>query len=167
MFQWGIRQWSEMENQMTAVERIEEYVNVAPETVEKAKEPPKYWPEKGHIKFNNVRLRYSQEDPYVLDNINFEVQPKEKIGVVGRTGAGKSSLMVALFRLTDTEGEIVIDNVDIEDVPLSTLRSKMSIIPQEPVLFSGTFRKNLDPLEEFDDDVCIKLFVLILFIWFY
>lgn len=148
---------------MTAVERIEEYVNVAPETDEKAKESRKSWPEEGHIKFNNLCLRYSQDDPYVLDNINFDVEPKEKVGVVGRTGAGKSSLIVALFRLANTEGEILIDDVNIEDVSLNCLRSKISIIPQEPVLFSGTLRKNIDPLEEFEDEVCIKLFSRICF----
>ncbi|XP_018565535.1 probable multidrug resistance-associated protein lethal(2)03659 isoform X2 [Anoplophora glabripennis] len=153
MFQWGIRQWSEMENQMTAVERIEEYIKIAPESDRESKDPSKSWPEEGNITFDKLCLRYSQNDPNILENITFEVKPKEKIGVVGRTGAGKTSLIVALFRLTDTEGEIVIDNVNIKDVALSVLRSRISIIPQEPVLFSGTLRENLDPFEEFNDEV--------------
>nr|XP_023023834.1 probable multidrug resistance-associated protein lethal(2)03659 isoform X1 [Leptinotarsa decemlineata]XP_023023843.1 probable multidrug resistance-associated protein lethal(2)03659 isoform X1 [Leptinotarsa decemlineata] len=152
MFQWGMRQWSELENQMTSVERVQEYADIIPEQDTNTKEPPICWPEAGSIKFLNVFLRYSKEDPPVLKNLVFEIKPREKIGIVGRTGAGKSSLIQALFRLTDIEGSILIDGVDTKTVSLKVLRSKISIIPQEPVLFSGTLRKNLDPFDEYQDE---------------
>ncbi|KAJ8918453.1 hypothetical protein NQ315_008150 [Exocentrus adspersus] len=153
MFQWGMRQWSELENQMTSVERVYEYTNLEPEVDRDAKETPKYWPENGGIRFIKLCLRYLPEEPYVLKDLTFEIKPKEKVGVVGRTGAGKSSLIAALFRLTETDGKIEIDGVNTKEIPLNVLRSKISIIPQEPVLFSGTLRKNLDPFDEYNDDV--------------
>lgn len=155
MFQWGMRQWSELENQMTSVERVQEYTNIAQETDERAKDPPKFWPENGKIEFVKLCLRYSPDDPYVLNNLSFEIKPKEKVGIVGRTGAGKSSLIAALFRLAQTDGKIMIDDVDTKEIPLNILRSKLSIIPQEPVLFSGTLRKNLDPFDEYNDEVSV------------
>ncbi|XP_018565523.1 probable multidrug resistance-associated protein lethal(2)03659 isoform X2 [Anoplophora glabripennis] len=153
MFQWGVRQWSELENNMTSVERVQEYTEVTPEKDEATKTLPRLWPEEGTIKFIKMCLRYSPEDDFVLKDLNFEIKSNEKIGIVGRTGAGKSSLISALFRLTSIEGSIVIDKVDTKDIPLNILRSKISIIPQEPVLFSGTLRKNLDPFDEYNDEV--------------
>ncbi|KAJ8954555.1 hypothetical protein NQ318_000789 [Aromia moschata] len=153
MFQWGMRQWSELENQMTSVERIQEYIDIQPELDENTKEPPKFWPENGKLKFDKLCLRYDPSDPYVLKYLSFEIKPQEKVGIVGRTGAGKSSLIVALFRLTQLDGTILIDDVNIKEVPLHILRSKISIIPQEPVLFSGTLRKNLDPFDEYNDEI--------------
>ncbi|KAJ8918454.1 hypothetical protein NQ315_008151 [Exocentrus adspersus] len=153
MFQWGMRQWSELENQMTSVERIQQYIEIDPEKDENTKDPPKLWPQKGEIKFDDLCLRYSPDDPYVLKGISFEIKPKDKVGIVGRTGAGKSSLIAALFRLAQIDGDILIDNINTKRIPLHLLRSKISIIPQEPVLFSGTLRKNLDPFEEYNDEV--------------
>ncbi|KAJ8929220.1 hypothetical protein NQ314_018099 [Rhamnusium bicolor] len=153
MFQWGMRQWSELENNMTSVERVQEYTEVSPEVNENTKEPPKFWPEDGNITFDNLCLRYSSDDFYVLKSLTFEINPKEKVGIVGRTGAGKSSLITALFRLTNFDGKILIDTIDTKEIPLAMLRSKISIIPQEPVLFSGTLRKNLDPFDEYNDDI--------------
>lgn len=153
MFQWGMRQWSELENQMTSVERVQEYADLPPEKDENTKQPPKCWPEAGKIVFRNMFLRYSSSDPYVLKDLKFEIHPREKVGIVGRTGAGKSSLIQALFRLADVEGAILIDGIDTKTVPLDILRSSISIIPQEPVLFSGTLRKNLDPFDEYNDEV--------------
>lgn len=153
MFQWGMRQWSELENQMTSIERIQEYINITPEIDTAVKGPPKFWPESGGIKFVKLCLKYSPDEPNVLKDLTFEIKPKEKVGIVGRTGAGKSSLIAALFRLTQIEGKILIDDVDTKEVSLHTLRSKISIIPQEPVLFSGTLRKNLDPFDEYSDEV--------------
>ncbi|CAH1105165.1 unnamed protein product [Psylliodes chrysocephalus] len=153
MFQWGMRQWSELENQMTSVERVQEYADLPIEKDSIRDDTPPNWPNLGAIKFNKMCLKYSQDDPYVLKNLNLEINPKEKIGIVGRTGAGKSSLIQALFRLADIDGNIVIDDVDTKNVKLEVLRSNISIIPQEPVLFSGTLRKNLDPFDEHRDEI--------------
>ncbi|KAK9869832.1 hypothetical protein WA026_003561 [Henosepilachna vigintioctopunctata] len=154
MLQWGMRQSTELENQMTSVERVVEYSSIEHERAldsEESKKPKLSWPEYGQIIFKDLSLRYSPDDPPVLKKLNFTVRPKEKVGIVGRTGAGKSSLINALFQLSSTEGHIIIDDVDIAELGLHDLRSKISIIPQEPVLFSGTLRKNLDPFEEYSD----------------
>lgn len=152
MFQWGIRQWSELENQMTSVERIKEYIEVEQERNHREEKQLELWPTAGKIEFKNIQMKYAPDSPYVLKNLNFIINSKEKIGIVGRTGAGKSSLISALFNLVQFEGNILIDNVNTKQVSLSNLRSKISIIPQEPVLFSGTVRKNLDPFEFYSDD---------------
>lgn len=115
------------------------------------KQPPKQWPNMGHVKFDHLYLKYTPNDPPVLKNLNFEIEPGEKIGIVGRTGAGKSSLISALFRLAHTEGKIIIDDIDTKQIGLTDLRQRISIIPQEPVLFSATMRYNLDPFKEYDD----------------
>lgn len=136
--QWGMRQWSELENQMTSVERVLEYTKLESEPERVPANPvPVDWPKEGQVKFENVQLRYSESEPYVLKSLNFCVEPKEKIGIVGRTGAGKSSTISALFQLYDIEGSIIIDGLDSTLLPLDVVRSKISIIPQEPVLFSG------------------------------
>ncbi|XP_074031092.1 ATP-binding cassette subfamily C member 4 isoform X2 [Leptinotarsa decemlineata] len=153
IFQYFLRQWSEFENQMTSVERIQEYADIIPEQDIITKSPPKSWPDRGRIDFVNVCMKYSKNTPYILKNLAFGIRPMEKIGIVGRTGAGKSSLIQALFRLVDIEGSILIDDIDTKSVPLNVLRSKISIIPQEPVLFSGTLRMNLDPFNDYDDEI--------------
>ncbi|KAG5894556.1 hypothetical protein JTB14_021538 [Gonioctena quinquepunctata] len=152
MFQWGMRQWAEFETQMTSVERIQEYADIVPERDNYANVPQQSWPERGEINFVNLNLKYSENDSYVLENVYFEVKPGQKIGIVGRTGAGKTSLIQALFRLAYIDGSILIDGVDTKTVPLKTLRSKISIIPQDPVLFSGTLRENLDPFDDYKDE---------------
>ncbi|XP_026807567.1 probable multidrug resistance-associated protein lethal(2)03659 isoform X2 [Rhopalosiphum maidis] len=152
--QWGIRQFSVLENQMTSVERILEYKDLPHEADFRSpfeKTPPKGWPFLGKIEFRNFNLRYSLDLPYVLKNLNVQIQPMEKVGIVGRTGAGKSSFIGAMFRFALNEGSILIDNIEIHDLGLHDLRSKFSIIPQEPVLFSGTMRTNLDPFDEYPD----------------
>lgn len=102
--------------------------------------------------FRNVYLRYNSTDEAVLKNLNFVAKPREKIGVVGRTGAGKSSLIFALLRLVHLEGEIYIDGRATSSLQLRNLRSKISIISQQPLLFLGTVRRNLDPFEEYSDN---------------
>ncbi|KAH1001477.1 hypothetical protein HUJ04_005494 [Dendroctonus ponderosae] len=154
MFQWGMRQWSELENSMTCVERIKEYADVVPEQNPDSKDPPVYWPTNGGVRFEKLSLKYSPREAFVLKNLTFEVKRAEKVGIVGRTGAGKSSIIIALFRLAINEGRIIIDGLDTAKVSFRRLRSSISIIPQEPVLFSGTLRKNLDPFDEFSDQ-CI------------
>ena len=111
------------------------------------------WLAAGKIQFANVSLTYGPCLPPVLKRISFTINPSEKIGVVGRTGAGKSSLTTALFRLVEiSEGNIFIDDTDISKVPLSNLRSSISIIPQDPILFSGSVRFNLDPFNKYSND---------------
>lgn len=152
MLQWGIRQSAEVSNQLMSVERILEYRDLQPE-----RRPPKpqqlvaKWPERGQIEFRSVIYRYFEGAEPVLKGLSFVVQSQEKIGIVGRTGAGKSSLISAIFRLAVVEGEIIIDGVNTGDITLEELRSRVSIIPQDPVLFSGTVRRNLDPFEEYAD----------------
>lgn len=153
MFQFFIRQWSELENKMTCVERVKEYVDIVPEPDSGTKTAPENWPSEGKITFKDLTMRYAADEPKVLKNLTFSIKSKEKVGIVGRTGAGKSSIITALFRLADNEGAIVIDDIDTKTVSLQRLRSSISIIPQEPVLFSGTLRKNLDPFDEYNDQV--------------
>ncbi|XP_037030669.1 multidrug resistance-associated protein 4-like [Bradysia coprophila] len=155
MCQWGMRQTAELENQMTSVERVIEYTDLksepALESVEKYR-PPEKWPECGIIQFDGLSMKYSENSNTVLKDVTLRIESREKIGVVGRTGAGKSSIIQALFRLAVNDGLITIDGVDIASMGLHDLRSKISIIPQDPILFSGNMRNNLDPFEEKTDD---------------
>ncbi|OWZ63367.1 hypothetical protein AYX15_04629 [Cryptococcus neoformans] len=148
-FSWLVRQIAEVENDMVGAERIMHYANEleqeSPHQIEGTK-PPASWPSEGTIEFKDVRMRYRPELPDVLKGLTLNVGASEKIGVVGRTGAGKSSIMVALFRMSElSHGFIKIDGVDVSKVGLNDLRSGISIIPQDPLLFSGTLRSNIDP----------------------
>ncbi|KNC31638.1 putative multidrug resistance-associated protein lethal(2)03659 [Lucilia cuprina] len=156
MVQWGMRQSAELENTMTCVERVVEYEDLEAEGEFESppnKKPPKSWPEDGQIIFDNLSLRYfpDPKSECVLKALNISIKAREKVGIVGRTGAGKSSLINALFRLSYNDGSVIIDKRDTNELGLHDLRSKISIIPQEPVLFSGTMRYNLDPFEEYSD----------------
>ncbi|ODV65349.1 P-loop containing nucleoside triphosphate hydrolase protein [Hyphopichia burtonii NRRL Y-1933] len=147
---------TKVENDMNAVERLCQYaLHLKPEKDEGAQqliEPG--WPSNGVIEFQNVSMSYRPGLPLVLRDVSFKASSSERIGVCGRTGAGKSSIMSALYQLVSlTKGKILIDGVDISKLDLNTLRSNLSIIPQDPVLFSGTIRKNLDPFGEFDDSL--------------
>ncbi|KAK6098443.1 hypothetical protein MT418_002471 [Batrachochytrium dendrobatidis] len=145
---WMVRQSCEIETNIVSVERIKEYVDLkkeAPYEIE-ATTPPPAWPQHGNIEFKNYSTRYRAELGLVLKNISFNVRPHEKIGIVGRTGAGKSSLTLSLFRLIEaSEGSIIIDGLDISTLGLACLRSRLTIIPQDPVLFAESVRYNLDP----------------------
>ncbi|XP_017087305.2 probable multidrug resistance-associated protein lethal(2)03659 [Drosophila bipectinata] len=155
MCQWGMRQTAEMENNMTSVERVLEYAQMPSEPPLESPKSVKLsadWPQAGHLRFRDLRMRYAPGDALILRGLNFESQPMEKIGIVGRTGAGKSSIIQALFRLALNEGTIEIDGQDIGQLGLHDLRSRISIIPQDPVLFSGTLRFNLDPFFEKSDE---------------
>jgi ATP-binding cassette subfamily C (CFTR/MRP) protein 4 len=143
--------WSDLETQMTSVERVNDYTELTPETQSGQGTPPKSWPTNGKIYFNKISMKYTQNGPFVLYNVSFKIQAGEKIGIVGRTGAGKTSIVSALFRLYDFDGSITIDEVDSKSISPNDLRSKIAIIPQQPVLFFGTLRKNLDLFDEFDD----------------
>ena len=168
LFQWGVRQSAEVENQMTSAERIIQYGDLPPEGIfypparrgqaavvpaeasapsQSLIEPEEGWPRQGRLAFNEYCMRYREGLPLVLKGLTFEVHPREKIGVCGTTGAGKSSLFAAVFRLVDgAAGSITIDGVDTSRLPLYTLRSALSIIPQSPVIFSNTLRYNLGPV---------------------
>lgn len=156
---WGIRQVADMESQIVSTERLSHYANNLPhEGVDKENlqvsttEIPTSWPDKGAIKFENVTLSYRADIPPVLNNISVEIKSGERVGIVGRTGAGKSSILMALFRITElSEGRIIIDGIDIRTIPLKQARSPISIIPQDPVIFSGTVRSNLDPFGIYTD----------------
>ncbi|XP_076687192.1 ATP-binding cassette sub-family C member 5-like isoform X2 [Andrena cerasifolii] len=157
VFQYTVRLMAETETRFISVERISYYLRTLHKegATEKATiNPANEWPTNGKLEFHKVQLRYRKELPPVLNNISFVINAGEHIGIVGRTGAGKSSLIVALFRLVQiSAGNIKIDNVDIAKVKLELLRSKLSIIPQDPVLFSGTVRSNVDPFKQYDDSV--------------
>ncbi|KAM7407376.1 hypothetical protein PAMA_003212 [Pampus argenteus] len=153
MFQWGVRQSAEIENMMTSVERVVEYAGLESEAPwEMDKKPPHDWPKTGFITFDRVNFSYNASEPLVLKNLTVVFTSREKVGIVGRTGAGKSSLISALFRLAEPEGRIMIDGFLTSEIGLHTLRQKMSIIPQDPVLFTGTMRKNLDPFKQHTDE---------------
>ncbi|XP_068082958.1 ATP-binding cassette sub-family C member 4-like [Anabrus simplex] len=159
MFQYVIKQFGEVASQMTSVERILEYTAVESESALESipdKKPTDVWPERGVIVFSHVFLQYGRKGTPVLKDVSFTVQENHKVGVVGRTGAGKSSLIIALFRLANVEGSILIDNVDTGSIGLHDLRKKIAVIPQEPVLFSATLRYNLDPFDEFPDELLWK-----------
>ncbi|CAG2179263.1 unnamed protein product, partial [Oppiella nova] len=154
--QYAIKCSADLESYMTAVERMVEYSRLTPEAElesSAANRPAPEWPQNGEIHFKDMSLTYADCPEPVLKGITARLIGGQKVGVVGRTGAGKSSLIAALFRLTEPSGgQILIDGVDIQTIGLRDLRSRVSIIPQEPVLFTGTIRKNLDPFGEHPDD---------------
>ncbi|OXA51509.1 Multidrug resistance-associated protein 4 [Folsomia candida] len=154
-FQWGVRQSAECENQLVAVERVVEYADIISEAPLESfpeRKPQKNWPLKGEIEFQNVYVKYGSEEEPFLKNICCTIRPCEKVGIIGRTGSGKTSLISALFRLTEpSSGNIIIDGVNVLQIGLHDLRSQIAIIPQDPMLFVGTLRKNLDPFDEYAD----------------
>uniref|UniRef100_K3X2G1 Uncharacterized protein n=1 Tax=Globisporangium ultimum (strain ATCC 200006 / CBS 805.95 / DAOM BR144) TaxID=431595 RepID=K3X2G1_GLOUD len=156
--QTTVRSFDRTDNAMTSVERLLHFRSIPMEEDESAyndRAVTNYesWPPQGAITFNALCLRYRPELPLVLRGVNLEIQGGEKVGVCGRTGAGKSSLLAALFRICDfASGSIRIDGVDIQSVRLHVLRHSLAIIPQDPVLFSGSLRENLDPFEKYSDD---------------
>ncbi|XP_077967877.1 ATP-binding cassette sub-family C member 5-like isoform X2 [Styela clava] len=155
LFQVCVRFSVETESYYTSVERVVEYItgcpSEAPRKIKKSR-PPQEWPSRGEIVFDNSTMRYRPELPLVLRGLRFTVKPNEKVGIVGRTGSGKSSLGMVLFRLVElAHGRILIDGLEIGKMGLEDLRKKLSIIPQDPVLFVGTVRYNLDPFEQYKD----------------
>ena len=152
---WLVRMTTDMETQIVAVERIEEYSKLpseAPAHVENAM-LNEQWPSKGLIDIHQLTMRYRPELEPVLKQLSLQIQPGEKVGVVGRTGAGKSSLILCLMRIIELEGgSITIDGINIKEIGLEDLRSRIAIIPQEPLLFSGSIRDNLDPQHAYSDE---------------
>ncbi len=145
---WAVRALSEVETYMTQAERLQHYAKLAPEpltTTPAALPPSTPWPTRGAIEFRDVAARYAPHLPRVLDGVSFRVEGGSKVGVIGRTGSGKSTLFQALFRFIAAErGAIFVDGVDIASIPLPRLRRAVAIIPQDPTLFAGTVRSNLD-----------------------
>jgi ABC-type multidrug transport system fused ATPase/permease subunit len=151
---WVVRMYAINEMNMNAIERVHEYLDID-------EEPPAHiagatlrqsWPESGTVQVKNLVMKYAPDTPAVLRNVSFQTRPREKIGVVGRTGSGKSTLALSLFRFMEpAEGSVLIDGVDIHKIGLDDLRSRLTIIPQDPVLFSGTLRSNLDPFNQYQD----------------
>lgn len=153
MLQFSVRQLAEVENGMNSTERLHYYgTQLEEEAPLHTIEVPDAWPERGEIIFDNVQMRYREKLPLVLSGLTMHVAGGERIGVVGRTGAGKSSIMSTLFRLVELSGgSITIDGRDISKIGLHDLRSRLAIIPQDPTLFRGTIRSNLDPFNEHTD----------------
>jgi ABC-type multidrug transport system fused ATPase/permease subunit len=191
LLNWAVRSFAQLENSMNACERVLEYTENIPQEAPstclelearaasgntpppgpsalavaaaggKAAKLSAEWPDKGEIVMRNLRMRYRSETPLVLKGLSLSIAGGQRIGVVGRTGSGKSSLMLCLLRLVEPsladaseeyEAPLTIDGVDVLRIGLKELRSKLGIIPQNPVLFSGTIRSNIDPFDEFSDD---------------
>lgn len=153
MIQFTVRQLAEVENGMNSVERLRYYgTQLEEEAPVHTIDVAPSWPDKGEIVFDNVEMRYRDGLPLVLKGLDMHVRGGERIGIVGRTGAGKSSIMSTLFRLVEiSAGRITIDGIDIATVGLGDLRKRLAIIPQDPTLFRGTVRSNLDPFQEHTD----------------
>ena len=151
---WAVRMHAEMEMAMNCVERVNEYSEIEqePPSIVEGNRPAADWPTQGEVVMDNISIRYSPDTPDVLKGVSFHIKPHEKVAVVGRTGAGKSTLSLAFFRILPLSGgSIVIDGEDIGKMGLFDLRSRLTIIPQDPILFSGSLRSNLDPLNERSD----------------
>jgi ABC-type multidrug transport system fused ATPase/permease subunit len=135
-----------------SLERLQDYVEIEqePKPTESGK-PPAYWPASGNLEVQNLSARYSLDGPEVLHNLSFSVKSGERIGVVGRTGSGKSTLTLSLLRGIMTSGAVLYDGMDTSKINLDALRSNITIIPQHPELMAGTLRQNLDPFDQMDD----------------
>ncbi|RDD46633.1 Multidrug resistance-associated protein 5 [Trichoplax sp. H2] len=156
MFQYTVRNAAEAEARFTSVERLRDYVvNTENEGKRHTKliQLPKKWPFEGQVTFHQVQMRYHPDLPLVLHDMDFHIRAGEKVGIIGRTGSGKSSIGACMYRLVEVEsGKIIVDGVNISMLGLDDLRSNLCIIPQDPLLFSGTLRKNLDPFDEHSDE---------------
>ena len=150
--QYAVRMASETENYMTSVERVVKHSQIEQEPgYQNHRQPPEHWPQYGQVQIKDLELVYYHGGPKILQGVTFTINPHEKIGVVGRTGAGKSSLIAALFRMPQPTGYVIIDDVNVSDVNIQSSRRAMAVITQNPVLFTGTLRMNLDPFEEYED----------------
>uniref|UniRef100_A0A4W4G3N0 ABC-type glutathione-S-conjugate transporter n=1 Tax=Electrophorus electricus TaxID=8005 RepID=A0A4W4G3N0_ELEEL len=152
---WIVRAWTDVENNIVSVERVKEYSETPKEAAwtTENRPLPSAWPQTGTIEFQEYGLQYRKGLDWALKEITLSVQEREKVGIVGRTGAGKSSLALGIFRILEAaKGKISIDGIDIAEVGLQDLRSRVTIIPQDPVLFSGSLRMSLDPFDSYSDE---------------
>jgi len=158
---WTCRMVTQLEMDLNSVERVVEYLDLPqePAVVIESNRPPAYWPSSSSeqlVVVEDLTIRYAPELPAVLHEVSFALKPKERVGLLGRTGSGKSTLAMALLRFVDpASGKIIIDGIDISTIGLQDLRSRVTIIPQDAVLFSGTIRENLDPFGEHPDEDCL------------
>ncbi|KAJ7807829.1 hypothetical protein B0H14DRAFT_3152303 [Mycena olivaceomarginata] len=170
---WACRFWTGLELDLNAVERVVEYLNLPqePPAVIESNRPPAYWPSSAKndslIVAENLSIKYAPDLPSVLQDVSFNLKAGERIGLLGRTGSGKSTLAMSILRfgrLSDLQqqtdpssGRILIDGIDISKIGVEDLRSRLTFIPQDATLFSGTLRENLDPFEEHDDATCLDV----------
>ncbi|KAI0339052.1 multidrug resistance-associated ABC transporter [Trametopsis cervina] len=163
---WACRFWTALELDLNSVERVVEYLDLPqePPAVIESNRPPAYWPSSTSsnsdslISVENLVIRYAPELPPVLHEVSFQLKAKERIGLLGRTGSGKSTLAMSILRFVDpASGRIVIDGIDISKIGLHDLRGRLTFIPQDATLFSGTLRDNLDPFGEHDDSECLDV----------
>ncbi|KAJ7676645.1 P-loop containing nucleoside triphosphate hydrolase protein [Mycena polygramma] len=149
---WVVRRINDFEIQGNSLERIHGYIHIEHEkAATDAGKPPAYWPASGDLRVEGLSARYSEEGPRVLHDISFHIKSGERVGIVGRTGSGKSSLTLSLLRCIPTEGSVIYDGLETSELNLDALRSSVTIIPQVPELLSGTLRANLDPFGQYDD----------------
>ncbi|CAG8532113.1 5269_t:CDS:10, partial [Dentiscutata heterogama] len=155
---WTVRKYTSLEMSLNAVERVCEFSEIpqeAPAIIEPR--PPACWPHSGAIKVENLEVKYAPDLESVLHHISFSIEGQEKIGLVGRTGSGKSTIALALFRFVEpSDGRILVDEIDISSVGVEDLRSRITIIPQDPILFTGTIRSNLDAFSQYDDSEILE-----------
>ena len=158
LFNWSMKLLGNVQFLLNSVHRIQRYVDKVPSEDKAGHALPKHFPAKGELKFQDICLRYSPLLPLALDHVSFDLAHGAKVGVVGRTGSGKSTLLVALFRLIQPcGGNAIVDGVSVSGVTVDALRRQMAIIPQDPAMFEGTLRMNLDPYNEFtDQQVCAR-----------
>ncbi|KAH0826125.1 hypothetical protein J3R83DRAFT_5915 [Lanmaoa asiatica] len=161
---WACRFWTALELDLNSVERVVEYLDLPqePPTIIESNRPPAYWPSSTSsnplISVEDLVIKYAPELPPVLKNISFQLSARERIGLLGRTGSGKSTLAMSILRFVDpVQGRILIDGVDISKIGIHDLRSRLTFIPQDATLFSGTLRDNLDPFDEHDDTECLDV----------
>ncbi|CAO3645423.1 unnamed protein product [Cunninghamella blakesleeana] len=149
---WTAYHYRRVEVCYNSLERVVEFTKIEQESTLVTKIAPPNWPSKGGIEFKNLKIKYAPDLDLVLKGVDFKIYPGEKIGIVGATGSGKSTLTLSIFRFLEAvSGKIIIDEIDISTLALDQLRSNLTIIPQDPVLFSGTIRSNMDPFNEFND----------------
>ncbi|RMX50888.1 hypothetical protein pdam_00016129 [Pocillopora damicornis] len=152
LMDYTVRKAAEVENFMTSVERVMKYTELDHEPGYKVKKlPPEHWPSKGDITLQDLSMTYYPGGPQVLRNVNLHIKDGTNVGVTGRTGAGKSSLVAALLRMPDAQGALMIDDIVVKDINLQVSRRCVSVLGQRPVLFSGSLRENLDLVEQFQD----------------
>ncbi|KAJ7104581.1 hypothetical protein C8R43DRAFT_1047311 [Mycena crocata] len=161
---WACRFWTGLELDLNSVERIVEYLDLPqePPAIIESNRPPAYWPSSSKndalVVAENVSIKYAPELPSVLQDVSFNLKAGERIGLLGRTGSGKSTLAMSILRFTDpSSGRILIDGIDISKIGVEDLRSRLTFIPQDATLFSGTLRENLDPFDEHDDATCLEV----------